>query len=44
MKEILAKLQIDENYYGAFGKQWMSNSDIITLLNDPKKVLPYGSP
>jgi len=36
MKEILAKLQIDEHYYGAFGKQWMSNSDIITLLNDPK--------
>ena len=36
MNEILAKLQIDEHYYGAYGKQWMSNSDIYTLLNDPK--------
>jgi hypothetical protein len=35
MKEILAKLQVDEHYYGAFGKQWLSNSDIITLLNEP---------
>ena len=36
MKEVLAKLQLDEHYYGDFGKQWLSNSDIITLLNDPK--------
>jgi hypothetical protein len=35
MKEILAKLQIDEHYYGAYGRQWLSNSDIITLLNEP---------
>ena len=36
MKEVLAKLQLDEHYYGDYGKQWLSNSDIITLLNDPK--------
>tara|TARA_R110000851_G_scaffold98888_2_gene213642 strand:+ start:2522 stop:3259 length:738 start_codon:yes stop_codon:yes gene_type:complete len=36
MKEILEKLKDDENYYGEFGQQYLSNSDIITLLNDPK--------
>lgn len=36
MKEHLAKLQLDEHYYGEYGRQWLSNSDIITLLNDPK--------
>ena len=36
MKEYLAKLQLDEHYYGEYGRQWLSNSDIITLLNDPK--------
>jgi len=35
MKEILAKLQIDEHYYGEFGQQWLSNSNIYTLLNEP---------
>ena len=34
--ERLSKLQIDEHYYGEYGRQWLSNSDIITLLNDPK--------
>ena len=24
MKEVLAKLQLDEHYYGDFGKQWLS--------------------
>ena len=36
MKDILEKLKDDEHYYGDFGKNYLSNSDIITLLNDPK--------
>ena len=32
----LEKLKDDSHYYGKFGKQFLSNSDIITLLNDPK--------
>ena len=38
MEEILEKLKDDTHYYGKFGKQYLSNSDIITLLNDPKKA------
>ena len=38
-KEILDKLRNDQDYYGAFGKQYMSNSDISTLLTNPKQ---YG--
>jgi hypothetical protein len=33
--EILQKLDNDELYYGEFGKQFLSNSDIKTLLEDP---------
>jgi hypothetical protein len=33
-KELL-KLKDDEHYYGKFGKQFLSNSDIGTLLNNP---------
>ena len=33
--DILKKLEEDEYYYGDFGKQFMSNSDIYALLNDP---------
>ena len=36
MLDILKKLEDDEHYYGKFGQQYLSNSDIITLLNDPK--------
>jgi len=36
MESVLEKLKSDEHYYGEFGKQYLSNSDIITLLNDPK--------
>ena len=39
--EILEKLREDEHYYGEFGRQYLSNSDIGTLLNDP---LQYGQP
>jgi hypothetical protein len=35
MKDILDKLRDDEQYYGAFGKQYLSNSDIGTLLSNP---------
>ena len=34
-KDILEKLKIDEHYYGEFGQQFRSNSDISTLLKNP---------
>lgn len=33
---IIEKLRSDENYYGDFGRQFLSNSNISTLLEDPK--------
>ena len=39
--EIIEKLKIDEHYYGDFGRQYLSNSDISTLLKDP---LALGKP
>lgn len=36
-QEILEALTLDSNYYGEFGKQFLSNSDIRTLLSDPNK-------
>jgi|TARA_R110002096_G_scaffold392755_2_gene587754 hypothetical protein len=33
--KIIERLRNDEDYYGKFGKQYMSNSDIGTLLKDP---------
>lgn len=33
--EILHNLEDDEKYYGDYGKQFLSNSDIRALLNDP---------
>lgn len=35
--EILNRLRDDNDYYGAFGKQFLSNSDIDTLLSNPKE-------
>ncbi len=35
VKNILEKLKDDEHYYGSFGKQFRSNSDISTLLKNP---------
>lgn len=32
---ILEKLKDDSFYYGEYGQQWLSNSDIYTLLTDP---------
>jgi hypothetical protein len=40
-KQVLQKLKEDEHYYGEFGKQYLSNSDISTLLNNP---LQLGAP
>lgn len=37
MIEVLEKLRDDSNYYGEFGKQYLSNSDIGTLLSNPKE-------
>jgi hypothetical protein len=37
--EVIQKLREDEHYYGEFGKQFLSNSDISTLLSNP---LAYG--
>tara|TARA_B100000424_G_scaffold171942_1_gene132556 strand:+ start:1210 stop:1941 length:732 start_codon:yes stop_codon:yes gene_type:complete len=39
--EILKKLSNDENYYGDFGRKYLSNSDISTLLKNP---LAFGQP
>ena len=33
--EELTKLREDEHYYGKFGKQYLSNSDISKLLTNP---------
>ena len=38
-KKILKKLSNDVDYYGSFGKQFLSSSDVGTLLNNP---LAYG--
>lgn len=37
MEEVLNKLRDDSHYYGEFGKQYLSNSDIGTLLSNPKE-------
>ena len=34
-KNILKKLQDDKHYYGDYGKEFLSNSDIGTLLSNP---------
>ena len=35
-KKTIEKLKQDEHYYGEFGKQFLSNSDISILLKNPK--------
>ena len=37
-KKIIEKLRQDEHYYGKFGKQFLSNSDISILLKDPRRL------
>ena len=36
-EQIIKRLRNDEDYYGDFGKQYLSNSDIYYLLNNPLK-------
>ena len=36
--EVIQKLINDKDYYGEFGKQYLSNSDIKTLLNNPLEL------
>ena len=38
MKEVYEKLRNDEHYYGNYGKQFLSNSDISTLLKNPRDL------
>ena len=40
-EKVLQKLKIDEHYYGKFGNQYLSNSNISTLMNNP---LELGAP
>ena len=37
MQDIIEKLRDDAQYYGEFGKQYLSNSDIGALLGNPKE-------
>jgi len=39
--DVLKKLENDQDYYGSFGKKYLSNSDISTLLTNP---LSLGQP
>ena len=40
-KQVIEKLRDDQSYYGDFGKKYLSNSDIGTLLTNP---LALGQP
>ena len=40
-EDVIDKLRDDEHYYGSFGKKYLSNSDIKTLLTNP---LALGKP
>ena len=40
-QKVIKKLRDDKHYYGKFGKQYLSNSDITTLLKNP---LALGEP
>ena len=43
-KEILNKLKNDEDYYGDFGNQFLSNSHVGRLLKDPLNVFKPSKP
>jgi len=42
--KVLEKLKIDEHYYGDFGRQFLSNSDIMALLNNPLALGQQSKP
>ena len=43
-KQILKKLLNDEDYYGDFGNQFLSNSHVSRLLNDPLNIFKPMKP
>ena len=43
-KQILQRLKIDEDYYGEFGNQFLSNSHVGRLLKDPLNVFKPSTP
>ena len=43
-KKALERLKNDEDYYGDFGKQFLSNSDIRTLLTNPLALGEQSKP
>ena len=43
-KEILQRLKNDEDYYGEFGNQFLSNSHVGRLLKDPLNVFKPSKP
>ena len=43
-KQKLKKLRNDEDYYGEFGNQFLSNSHISKLLKDPLSVFEPSKP
>ena len=43
-KQILKKLKNDEDYYGDFGNQFLSNSHVSKLLKDPLNVFEPSKP
>ena len=43
-KQILKKLKNDEDYYGEFGNQFLSNSHVGRLLKDPLNVFKPNTP
>ena len=43
-KQILQKLKNDEDYYGDFGNQYLSNSHVGKLLKDPLRAFEPSKP
>ncbi len=43
-KQILQKLRNDEDYYGEFGNQFISNSHVGRLLKDPLRAFEPSKP
>jgi len=43
-KEILARLKNDEDYYGDFGNQYLSNSHVGRLIKDPLRAFEQSKP
>ena len=41
---IIEKLRDDSNYYGEYGQRFLSNSDIGSLLKDPRVFRRYNDP